>query len=110
MEAQASKSIQVVPQGNYLVDWGSFKGNLSTWVRLTKIDANKGVLKYRADFSASGIPDGSEVDATLVFRATADGIAVNDTVRLSAVVESTPSLDKSRTQMPSKIVEGQEAS
>ena len=71
-----------------------------TWVNfsgLTATSASKYVRKGHLEFNASGIADGTELNATLTFEGEREE---NAFVSLKALVLSTPSLHRSTLDMP----------
>ena len=90
---------RIVPDGS---EWVNFSGLSST---TTSKYLKKGML----EFSAASIRDGTNLAATLVFDGRASASETNANVSLTALVQSTPSLDKSMIKMPSEIMEGQSA-
>ena len=110
-----SVAVEVGPGDNYPVDLRyklDQEESWSNWVNFSGLDnisTSKYVRRGELKFSSLLIPDGTLLAATLDFTGTAGANETNATISLTAVVQSTPSLDKSTIKIPTEITAGQSA-
>ena len=91
---------RIVP--DQVIPWVNFSGLRNT---TTSTYLRKGTF----EFSAASLRDGTKLAATLVFDGRAGASETNATISVTALVQSTPSLDKSEIEIPSELMEGQSA-
>ena len=104
--------LEVKPSADYPVNmtYELRSGKTSLWVSFSGLtEASDYGRRGELTYNASGILDGSEPNATLVFSGTAvqNGRSTEERIiKLSALVESTPSLKYSTMTMTSEITQG----
>ena len=84
-------------------------GGSRPWVALGQLSRPlKHLQVLPQSFSVAGLPDGTSLDASLIFAGTIGGMNIRtDNVTIGATVFGTPSLTKSVFKIPNEITHGQ---
>ena len=110
MKSGSPKFIEVRPHAKYNLQFGPVRLNASRpWVTLGNETDHEDLHTFRVAFNSSTIKDGTQLEATLTFGATAvenDVQAEDATIQLSAVMQCTPSPTRSIMRIDSGKEEG----
>ena len=102
--ATASYTVDVGPSAKYNLDWTHHLTAVGDWVRAgANISVDSYNWKVPLFFNASTMSDGTRVNATLSFTGHSNSVTAGaDTIQISGIVESTPSLQHSEITVPTE--------